>query len=158
MERKETGKMKTLILYIFLYPVFLISCQMGHIQKFQTEYIFPEAINKAINEKISSYKEYPEWKFYLTVSRVVQGEETGNYQVFVNSYKDEPIDVIAGLISKSNRYYQFDDSKVPIIFDYDFTFIGYGTDSKGRVVRSNVTGNGYLIEFDKTGKIVDTGN
>ena len=131
---------------------------MGHTQNFQTKYIFPEGINIAINEKISSYSEYPEWKFYLTVSRVVIGEETGNYQVFVNSYKDEPIDVIAGLISKSNRYYQFDDTKVPIIFDYDFAFTGYGTDSKGRVVRKNVTGNGYLIEFNKAGKIVRTGN
>lgn len=150
--------MKALRLCFFLYPVFFISCQMGHTQIFQTEYIFPEAVNKAIDEKIYSYREYPQWKFYLIVSRVVKGEETGNYQVFVNSYDNQPLEVIAGLISKSDRYYQSDSNKIPIIFDYDFAFTGYGTDNKGRVIRKNVTGNGYLIEFDKTGKIVHTGN
>ena len=78
--------------------------------------------------------------------------------MFVSSYENQPIDVIAGLISESDRYYQSGSIKVPIIFDYDFAFTGYGTDNKGRVIRKNVTGNGYLIEFDKTGKIVYTGN
>lgn len=141
-----------------LFSVLFVSCQMGYSQNVQIEYIFSEDVNRSIDERIASYKENPEWKFYLTINRILFEDDCGNYQLLVGSYKDQPIEVIASLINRSVHYYQSGSLKVPVIFDYDYAFTGYGTDSKGRAIRKNVTGNGYVIEFAKNGKVVREGN
>lgn len=149
--------MRLLILYLYI-GVLLIGCQNSYSQISDIAYSFSEEVNQAIDDKIASYKDYPEWKFYLTVSRVLYQDDCGNYQVFIGTYKDTPIKVIESLINRSVHYYKSSEGLiVPIIFDYDFAFTVHGTDDKGRVIRKNVTGSDYFIEFNKTGKVVNTG-
>jgi len=145
------------ILWMLLLFLF-IGCQKGNSQDSGIEYVFSRDVNEAIEEKISSYKDYPEWKFYITIGRVLYEEECGNYQILLGSYKDTPIEVVADLIKRSVHYYKSGENKIPVIFDYDFAFTGYGTDSKGRVIRKNVMGNDFVIEFTRNGELVKTGN
>lgn len=150
--------MKVLIrLYVLFFTVLFMNCQGGIAQNYM-EYIFPQRVNEAIDEKIFSYEEHPGWSFYLIISRVSHGEGASNYQLFLESYKGDLPGVVAGLIEKTNRYYQSKNTRIPIIFDYDYVFTSFGTDRHGRVIRKNMTGSGYLIEFDKNGEIVRTGN
>ena len=158
MVEKETTKMRLLILQLVISFV-LFSCQSSYSQQSGIEYYFPDEVNQAINDKIAAYKDQPEWKFYLTMGRVLYQDDCGNYQVFIGTYKDKPITVIESLISRSVHYYRSPSGAIiPIIFDYDYAFTSHGVDSKGRVIRKNVTGNDYFIEFSKSGKIVNSGH
>jgi hypothetical protein len=120
------------------------------------EYTF----DKNIDEEVKSYlrKEIaldPASKFYLEIT--TGGErDGGNYFVFIGKYKDRPLDFIYDIISKSNRFYKCDNLKIPICFDYDFKFIGYGSGKRG-VTRKAHTGNSYFIEFSTKGKVINKG-
>jgi hypothetical protein len=157
MVEKEITKMRLLISQLAISLV-LFSCQNSYSQQSDIEYSFSNEVNQAINDKIASYQNQPEWKFYLTIGRVLYQDDCGNYQVFIGTYKDQPITVIESLINRSVHYYKSSEGLVvPIIFDYDYAFTVHGTDSEGRVIRKNVTGNDYFIEFTKAGKVVNTG-
>lgn len=150
--------MRLLISHLYI-GLLLFGCQNSYSQKPDIEYSFSEEVNQAIDNKIASYKDYPEWKFYLTIGRVLYQDDCGNYQVFIGTYKDKPIEVIEKLINRNVHYYKLSEGViVPVIFDYDYAFTVYGTDSKGRVIRKNVIGNDYFIEFNKAGKVVNTGD
>lgn len=145
-------------LHLYLLVIlFLTSCQKENTQKL--EYFFSEEVNSEIDSKISSYEDSPEWRFYLTVRRVVYPDDCGNYQILITSYKDQPIDFIRNILMNSGHFYRTSKGvEVPIVFDYDFSFLSHGIDRNGRVIRKNVTGNSYFIEFTKTGKIVNSGD
>ena len=85
-------------------------------------------------------------------------ESAGNYKLFIHTYSASPSKAIQDLISTTKRYYLFDGKKIPILFDYDFAFVSYGEDDKGRPVRKLFMNHAYSIEFEpRGGKIVNTG-
>ena len=133
----------------------LLGCQWSYSQS-EIEYKFSKDVEMALNERLNTYGDNQEWKFYLTIGRVLYQDDCGNFQLYVGTYKDKPLEVIESLISRSIHYYRtLEGKKIPIIFDYDYAFTSFGVDDKGRVIRKNVTGNDFVIEFDRNGKLID---
>ena len=84
-------------------------------------------------------------------------ENCGNYQVWIGNYKDSPSESVKKFIEASRHYYKHNDLLIPVISEFDFSFAFFGRDDKGRVIRKDITGSDYLIEFDRSGKIVREG-
>lgn len=156
MEKREVIKMNTESLFLILLLILTMSCKSLHSQENKIEYTFSEEVNKAINAKLSEYKT-SEYKLYITMSTARYTEDCGNYQLWIGTYKDVPNEAARRFIVHGNHYYKNGDLIVPVIFDYDLSFAFFGKDDKGRVIRKNVTGTDYLIEFDRSGKIVREG-
>lgn len=141
--------------------ILVLSFNNGYCQDIgRIEYVFSKQVNEFLDEKISFYKENnPDWNLYFVLNRVTWVEERGNYLISIGAYKDKPFEVEEDLLKKSVHYYKSSTLQIPIIFDYDFAFTSYGVDSKGRVVRKNITGAGvFYIEFNRNGEIVETSN
>lgn len=157
MVEREAIKMK--IQNLFLIIVLLVGtvcCKTVYGQEDKIEYFFSEEVNKAINTRLSSYKE-PGYNFYIVVGNILLTEDCGTYQLQIEAYKDTPGEAVKRFIDHSSHYYKNGTLMVPVIFNYDFSFAFFGLDSKGKVIRKNVTGNSYVIEFDKFGKVVKEG-
>lgn len=145
--------MKVLLLIYLSSSCLVMSCQAQGNNKF--EYIFPIKVNQEIDKAIDVYENKPEWHHYLTINRVFNGDNCGNYIVTIQPYNEEPSETVRDLLSKNSHYYRYGKVKIPIVFDYDFQFVGYGSDAKGRVIRKSViTHGGYDIEFTIEGEIV----
>jgi hypothetical protein len=149
-------KAKNLFLIIGLL-VSMVSCKTTYNPGDKTEYFFSEEVNKAINANLLSYQKYPEYKFYILIGGVRYTENCDNYQLLIGTYKDTPGEAARRFIEHSNHYFKSNDLIVPVIFDYDYSFAFFGKDERGRVIRKNVTGNSYLIEFDRAGKVIREG-
>ncbi|MEM6524673.1 MAG: hypothetical protein AAF693_12800 [Bacteroidota bacterium] len=145
-------------LSIALVSVLLISCKSYSQDNSKIQYIFPPKINEFLDEKISeSSSKNPGISYYMILYHVTWVEERDNHLISIGTFESKPIDVIDNLISKSIHFYRLGKMEIPIIFDYDFSFVGYGTDAKGRTVRKNITGSSsFYVEFDRAGKIVDS--
>ena len=142
-------------------PLFILMISACTAQTTDVKYFFSKPVNEEIDKYIKARLESnPGLSFYLTVFRQTQFKEAGNYQVFVGSYENEPTEPVSKLLKASGgRYYLYDESKIPILFDYDFAFVSWGEDEKGRPLRKNVMQHSFFIEFSqRTGKIVRTGS
>jgi|SRR6218665_105446 len=155
MAEKEAIKMKTQIFLSTLLLIGIIGCQRLYSQENKIEYVFPGKVNRAINSRLSLYKE-PEYKFYIIIGNVFFSKDCGNYQLSIGAYRDTPNEVIKKFIDQNNRYYKYEELMVPVIFEYDFSFASFGRDSKGRVIKKDITSNSnsYVIEFNVSGEIV----
>ena len=144
---------------ILLLTFLLFLCTSCFSQEKGVKYFFSKEVNARINDHIKEASVENENKFYITVRRRTRFENKGNYVVYVNAYKDQPAEFIEELIKVTGRYYLYENQKIPIVFDYDFDFISYGGDEKGRPLRKLDMNHSYLfIEFDPKGKVVETGN
>ena len=148
--------MKTKHSFLLLLLTCTISCRALYSQDNKIEYFFSEEVNKSINARLSLYKE-SEYKFYIIIGNVLLTEDCGNYQIGIGTYKDTPGEATGRFLEHSSHYYKYGTSAVPVIFDHDFAFAFFGKDSKGRITRINTTGNNYVIEFDRSGKIIREG-
>lgn len=95
-------------------------------------------------------------KFYFVLSHESTEKSCGNYKLFIGVYKDAPLEFLSNIIKTSSRFYKFGDTQIPICFDYDFNFVGYGQNSKG-VTRKNFVGEMFYIEFSNRDKIISKG-
>lgn len=126
------------------------------------EYYFFDSVNIKINEYLSHRSsENPDIEFYLTVYTETEQERSRSYTVVIGSYSHagHQLPMVRELLDASTgRYYNFDGDKIPILFDYDFTFVVWGKDEKGRPVRRYLIQDGYSIEFEeRSGKIIRFG-
>ncbi|RAV99269.1 hypothetical protein [Pseudochryseolinea flava] len=144
--------MKRIILYVIIF----LSCNASFAQD-SIEYTFDKELDRAIRLHLEKQLASDQSsKFFLRMSTVNSEKRCGNYQLFIGTYKDRPLDFIFEIISKSTRFYSFNSMRIPICFDYDFQFIGYGSGKRG-ITRKGYTGTDYVIEFSSSGKIIRTG-
>jgi hypothetical protein len=122
------------------------------------QYTFDKELDEAIRSHLGSQLASDSTrKFFFTISRSSDGKNCDNHLLFIDTYTDRPLYFVYDIISKSTRYYLFDGRKIPICFDYDFQFIGYGSNKRG-ITRKHVTGNPYFIEFiGSSGKVIRKG-
>lgn len=147
---------KKRLLFNCLFLLIFLGCKTSYSQE-RVEYIFPPKVNDLLDEKISTHrKTESNAKYYIILRRVTWVEERGNYLLSIGAPTESPIELIENLIGKSAHFYRSGAIEIPIIFDYDFAFTGHEKDSKGRIVRKNLTGGGeFSIEFNQKGEIVD---
>jgi hypothetical protein len=113
------------------------------------EYAFPESVTAKIenylsaNESTSKQNEY-----YLLLS----ADE--NYILEINPITPgyQPID---SLLKKSNRYMKLGNRTLPILFYTDMAFLNAGKGYNGRQKRVLVLTHGYIIRFEKSGKLLE---
>lgn len=142
---------------IVLICLVSISCSA---QEDGVKYFFSKDVNSEIDRYIKKVTESSELNgFYLTVFKHKYPNEVNNHVVYIKSYEDAPPSSFEKLIRISRRYYLYNKEKIPVIFDYDFEFISYGEDPKGRPLRKiDMNHSYYFIEFNTKGKIVETGH
>jgi hypothetical protein len=140
---------------LFLFTAIVISTSVFAQDKI--EYVFNRntdgEIKKFLNTQI---KKDSLKKFYFILSRGSTKDDYSNFHLSIGVYKDATLDFLDNIIRASSRVYKFDKIQIPICFDYDFSFIGYGQDKRG-VPRKHLTGEDYYIEFSTSDKIIKTG-
>jgi hypothetical protein len=120
------------------------------------EYVF----NKNVDREIKSFltrqaKKDSLNKFYFILSRESKND-CNHYKLYIGIYKDAPLGFVNDIIKASSRIYRLDRTQVPICFDYDFDFIGYGEGKRG-ITRKNLVGELFYVEFSKDDKVLKTG-
>jgi hypothetical protein len=124
------------------------------VSKKNIEYIFSHEVNAAIDKYVQDFEvSGQKINFYLILGQISCFEDCGNYQISIGYYKNDP----PQSVKKSSHYYQSSHLILPITFDYDYAFIGYGTDRKGRVIRKYTIEHYYVIEFNKAGNVIRKG-
>lgn len=143
--------MKALILKYSLVIVLVLESIQSFGQTEKLVYYFPPNVNieidKYLDSKINIDKNQNQ---YLVIS----SDSIGIYTVKIQEFSNDNHGVLR-IINSTNRFYQFESHYIPIIYDYDFKFLSYGKDSKGRHLRNHLIYEyPYIIKFSWLGKII----
>jgi hypothetical protein len=142
-----------ILIFGFVMLATLHSCSQGT----GIEYTFDRAVNAEIQSYIKRQLEQDSTRsFYFYLTKSVSKNEHNNHQLFIASYVGEQPDFVKSILNSTNRFYTYERKRIPIFFDYDFKFIGYGSEN-GVIKRKTLTGTLYFIEFTSTGKVIRTG-
>jgi len=104
-------------------------------------YTFPESVNIAINDGIMLSKT----TYDSCVLKLINCQDYFCIEILPLNSIDS---ILMKYIKLSNRIAIFQEKQVPVIFDYDMDFI--------KELNSTLfnTGGGYLIRFDRYGKVI----
>jgi len=152
---KSTKKEMNSIITSLIFLSALLSASTCSSQGKDIEYQFDKNLDDAVVSFLNKeMKDAPQVKFYFIISRANENRE--NFCLYIGTYRDAPLDFIGRILQSTHRIYHFNQVQIPICFDYDFEFIGYGNDKRG-ITRTALTGELYYIEFKKGDKIVRSG-
>ncbi|HEY8937228.1 MAG TPA: hypothetical protein VIM65_18505 [Cyclobacteriaceae bacterium] len=119
------------------------------------EYVFNKNTDREVKKFLAiQVKNDSMNRFYFILSR--ETTDCNNYKLYIGIYKDAPLGFVNDIIKASSRFYRFDRTQIPICFDYDFDFIGYGEGKRG-ITRKNLVGDFFYVEFSRNDKILKAG-
>ena len=113
------------------------------------KYAFPESVTAKVENYLSTNRSTSKQnEYYLLLS----ADE--NYILEINLITPgyQPID---SLLKKSNRYMKLGNRTLPILFYTDMAFLNAGKGHNGRQKRVLVLTHGYIIRFEKSGKLLE---